>query len=273
MAYGKKYIKKSVTKKTYTKKAKSTGPSMAAQIKSLASRVARLTKVAINRIQYRNNGTLAMSTVTGVGASYDARALFKFANWTRVFGTDADDEVNKVCLIRGLTGRLRMASTEPSARQYSVWVVSLKDNASELLTAGTGELATLVDGTHYIGGGSDVLLNLKFFKVHYCKRHTAGTTDMYKTAYGTGSGSVANAPAIQAITTNATDNNRLMNFILKLGKGIRVSNPAGDWKAGGYPKDPSQNYYLLTFASPDANSDFESPQLFYDTLATVEVSG
>jgi len=267
---GKKYVKK-VTTKTYKKKAgakKTSG--MGAELMKLKRQVARLTKVAINKIQYTRNFNFDLTNVAGT-PSYASYNLMQFSNWTRVFGTDADDEVNKNCLIRSCVARTWLATNEPDARQYSTWVVQLKDNGSELLinnaTVGTpGNLGPLVSGTHYVNTGSEVLLNLKYFKVLYHRARHTGIFPSDKAAVGT-------AGAVQNISTVGEDMNQLGRFKINLGRGIRVSNPSGDWKAGLYPKDPSQNYFYLCFWSGDSSLDGQSAAMYVDTLLGVEVSG
>ncbi len=122
----------------------------------LKRQVSRLTRVAINKIQYQYDFSQIMSTGAGL-PGYLATPLFKFNSWTRIFGTDADDEANKQALIRSVTGRWQLATNEPDNRTYSLWIVSLKDNASDLLEVGTGNLLPLTAGTHYIGDSDRVL--------------------------------------------------------------------------------------------------------------------
>jgi|688.fasta_scaffold262637_2 hypothetical protein len=240
---------------------------MGAELAKLKRQVSRLTKVAINKIQYQLSFSQNMTNATGTN-DYAARNLVKFTDWTRIFGTDADDEVNKQALIKSITGRWQMATNEPDNRTYSIWVVSLKDNASELLGAGTGDLAPLVSGTHYIGDSDRVLLNLKYFNVHYHRVRHAGVLPQSKPAGPSGAG------AVQNISTNGQDSIQLGSFSIRCGKyGMKVLNPKGDWKAGGYPRDPSQNYYFLNFFSGDSSVDLEYPGMYVNTLAQVEVSG
>jgi hypothetical protein len=239
---------------------------MGAELAKLKRQVSRLTKVAINKIQYQYAFDYLMSNAPGTD-SYAANALLKFSNWTRIFGTDTDDEVNKQCLVKSISARWQMFSNEPDARTYSVWVVSLKDQASELLTSGTGELGSLIQGTHYIGVGSEVLLNLKYFNVHYHRARHSGIYPALKSATGT-------AGAVQNISTVGEDQMQLGRFSIRCGKyGLKVLNPKGDWRAGIYPKDPSQNYYFINFWSGDSTLDVEVPNMKVNSLIQVEVSG
>lgn len=261
-----KYTKK-VTKKVYKKKPAKKTSGMNLELLKLKRQVARLTKVAINKIQYRTAFNMNCYDVAGL-ANYQARNLVKFSDWTRIFGTDADDEVNKQAIVRSITGRWSFLTNEPDDRRYSMWIVSLKDNASELLTAGTGDLGTLVEDTHFIGSGDRVLLNLKFFNVHYHKTWHAGVYPMSKAA------GPSSSAAVQNIPNTGTDSIKQGRYSIKCGKaGMKVLNPKGDWKAQGYPRDPSQNYFLLTFWSGDSIADVEYGTVYTHNLYQVEVSG
>jgi len=243
---------------------------VAAEVMKLKRQVARLTKVAINRIQYSQAANFQLATALGLD-SYVAHPLLKFDNWSRVFGTDADDEVNKQCVIKSQKCNWRFVTFEPDARQYSIFVVSLKDNGSELLndvaSGSPGTLATLTPGTHYTSSADQTLLNLNYFNIHYHKKFTAGVVNMSKVASGT-------AGALQNIPNNGIDTLRLGSWNLKFGlRGMQVKNPSGDWRAGIYPKDPSKNYFALTFWAGDSIADLEVPYLSFQTLTQVDVSG
>lgn len=201
-------------------------------------------------------------------ASYQATPLFKFNNWSRVFGTDADDETQKKAVIRTLAARWQAVTTEPDNRQYAMFVVSLKDEASDLLST-SGTLNTLTQGTHYsdpAGSGSGTLLNLKLFNIHYHKTFKFGVYPQVKAA-------VAPAGAVQNIGMTSNDSTRFGKFNLRLGaNGIRILNPTGDWKAGVYPKDPSKNYFVLTFWQGDSTLDAEAGSMAINWIAGVDAS-
>lgn len=266
MAFGKKYVKKTTIKKVY-KKRPAMGKGVSAQVARLTRQVARLSAVAIQKIQYRQLTLANLNSALGLD-SYVATPLMKYSNWARVFGNDADNEAGNKAVIRSMSIPWRFQTNEPDNRQYTIFVVSLKDNASDLLNSTTslGDLNTLVQDTHYSSSADRTLLNLKYFNVHYQKKFTAGVYPMNKNAVGT-------AGAVQNIPEGGIDTQRLGKINLKFGKnGIRVSNPAGDWKANGYPRDPSQNYYILTFWSGDSSADSEWGSIQYDALTAVEVS-
>lgn len=236
-------------------------------VRKLARDVSKLKAVAMNRISYQGTDSFEGASAAGL-FDYRSTPLFKFNNWTRIFGTDADDESNKQCLIRKCAGQWSVDTTEPDARSYSIFIVSLKDEASELLNT-DGTLAPLTVGTHYSapfgGRGCNVLLNLKTFNIHYHKVFSMGTTPMVKPATG-------GAGAVQNISNDNRSTFRYGKFNLKLGRGLMVKNPTQDWKAGVHPKDPSKNYYILTFWSGDSNLDLEVPNFRYSWITGVDVS-
>lgn len=236
-------------------------------IASLQRQVRQLNAVAMNRLHYSGNDTFFCANATGV-PSYNATPLTRFSTWTRIFGTDADDETQKKALIRKCSLNWQITTSEPDARWYSVFLVSLKDEASDLLNS-DGTLASLAQGTHYSdpqGQGSGTLLNLKFFNIHYHRRFSLGVQPQVKAA-------VAPAGAVQNIGMTTKDSTRIGKANIVYGKnGIRVLNPSGDWKAGVFPKDPSKNYYFLTFWSGDSTLDVEVPQMYVQWLTSVDAS-
>jgi hypothetical protein len=114
--------------------------------------------------------------------------------------------------------------------------------------------------------GSGVLLNMKFFNIHYHRRFQLGVVPQVKAA-------VSPAGAVQNIGMTSKDSTRIGYTNQVFGKnGISVRNPAGDWKAGVYPKDPSKNYYFLTFWSGDSSVDTEVPTMYLQWLTSVDAS-
>lgn len=257
---GKKYIKK-VTKKTYVKKA---GPSsaMAALSRQVAA-LARVQRSTTSKVMY-NQGVSVLPLGNVLADGYRVDPLTNFGSWNRTFGTDADDEQGKRAMIRNTNCQWVINSNESDPVGISMFVVSIKKVGSDLLSGGA--LGTLTNGTHYVGNGSKVLLNLNYFKLHYVKRFIQG-------AYSTNRIALGSAPAVQSIPSETQSLSKMGKFNLKynMGKGLAVQNPSGDWKAGGYPKSDTQNYFLLTFTD-NSTTDLESPYLSYQAVHTVEVS-
>lgn len=250
------------TSKWVPKKARS----ISTKVQALTKAVSRLNHVSMNRIMYSQNQTGTLGNATGA-SGYVSFPLLKFSGWTRTFGTDLDDESNKQCLIRSINCPYTLTTNEPDDRYYSVWCVSLKDEANELLNT-DGTLANLTQGTHYVSDASNTLLNLKYFTVHYHRKFTTGVVAMNKAA-----GVVTSAPAVQNVPVSGRDAMKLGTIKINFGKsGLFVKNPAGDWKAGNYPKDPSKNYFVLCFYSGESTADLEYGAIYLNQLASVDVS-
>lgn len=236
-------------------------------VAALAKKVAALStkqRRLVSKVMYtRGLGITALGNVAGDG--YRADTITRFADWSRIFGTDADDEQGKRCLIKNSNIQWTINTSEQEPIGISMFVVSLKNVGSELLDA-SGNLATLVNGTHYVGNGSKVLLNMNYFNIHYVKRWQQG-------AYRTLRPVAGSAPAVQSIAGETASLCKSGKVSLKYngGKGLAVQNPSGDWKAGIFPKSDTQNYFMLTYTD-NSVSDVASPFLSYTMVHTVEVS-
>lgn len=237
-------------------------PSVAALAKKVAALSTKQRRL-VSKVMYTQGiGPTVLGNVAGDG--YRVDTLTNFGSWTRIFGTDADDEQGKRALIKSSNVQWTINSNEPDPIGLSMFVVSLKSIASELLSG--GNLATLTNGTHYTGNGSRVLLNMNFFNIHYVKRWQQG-------AYASSRPALATAPAVQVLATETASLCKSGKVSLKYnsGKGLAVQNPSGDWKSGGYPKSDTQNYFMITFTD-NSTLDTESPILAYTMIHSVEVS-
>jgi len=233
---------------------------------ALAKKVAALStkqRRLVSKVMY-TQGVAPSSLGNAAGDGYRVDPITKFSDWSRIFGTDADDEQGKRCLIKNSNIQWTINTTETDPVGISMFVVSLKSIASDLLSGGS--LATLTNGTHYVGNGSKVLLNMNFFNIHYVKRWQQGVYSQLRPVNGT-------APAVQTLATETQSLCKAGKISLKYnsGKGLAVQNPSGDWKAGGYPKSDTSNYFMVTFTD-NSTLDLESPFLSYTMVHTVEVS-
>jgi hypothetical protein len=255
--------KRVVKKTTYVKRgAKKPSVNLAALQKKV-NQLALKEKSHICKVMY---GQANASVVLGnlAGDSLTTIPLTQFTAWSRIFGTDADDEQAKKASIRNVNMQYSISTTEADPVGISMFVVSLKSVASDLLVAG-GSLGTLTNGTHYYGNGNKVLLNMNFFNIHHVKRIIMGSQSIARPASG------AN-PALQNIPseTGSLFKKGRFSILYNKGRGLNVSNPAGDWKAGSYPKSDTQNYFWLIFTD-DSTADAASPTLSYNAVNTVEV--
>lgn len=238
-------------------------------VRSLAAKVNKIAKMEkdhICRVYYSQSDTLNLGTATGAQPSQIV-PLTTYSYWTRTFGTDADDEQAKKAVIRKSTTEWSIDSNgELDSVGYTMFVVSLKKNASALIDNTGALIPSFTSGTHYTGTGSRVLLNLNYFNVHYVKRRLTG--DIIATRFGANSAGAVSYPNMP----NKENFKGRIRLAYNKGKGLAVQNPKGDWKAAGYPQDDCQNYFILVFCD-DSTLDGVSPQLKYNTLHSVDVVG
>jgi len=230
-------------------------------IATLTKRVNALTKSTQSKVMYGQQGTVTLGNATG---NYiDILPLNRFTAWSRIFGTDADDEQGKRAIIKSTNVQWNVYSNEPDIVGFSMFCVSLKKVGSDLIDT-AGNLTGLVQGTHYAGVGSKVLLNMNYFNVHYVKRFVQGSPTIAPRGGGT-----------QTVTLNAAETSSLQKtgkFTVPYGKyGMAISNPAGDWKAAGHPKADTQNHFFLTF-SDNFTTDLENPALSWNVVHSALVS-
>jgi hypothetical protein len=261
MAYTKKVTK--VTK--YKKRSPASKPS--GSIVALTKKVnamAAAQRGTLTKCMYQQAATnLIMGNVAG---NYiDIIPLNKFTTWSRIFGTDADDEQGKKCIIRNTNLQWNITTQEPDGIGFSVFCVSLKKTASDIITS-AGDLSGLTAGTHYVGNGSKVLLNMNYFNLHYVKRFVQGSENVYRPVLGSA------APGVQSVPSETASLQKTGKISLPYGKyGMAVTNPSGDWKAGGHPKADTQNYFMLFF-SDNVTVDGQNPFLSYNAVHSVVVS-
>jgi hypothetical protein len=187
----------------------------------------------------------------------------KFTNWSRIFGTDADDEQGKKCIIKSTNLQWNITTNEPDPVGYSMFLVSVKKIGSDLLSG--GDMTGVTAGQHYVGGGSKVLLNMNYFNIHYVKRFVTGSESIARNAIGA-------IPGVQNVPSETQSINKSGKFTVPYGKyGMTVQNPTGDWKASGYPKADTCQYFWLTFCD-NATIDLQNPYISYNAIHNVVVS-
>lgn len=198
------------------------------------------------------------------GDYVDIIPMNKFTAWSRIFGTDADDEQGKRCVVKSSNFQWNIITTEPDGIGYSVFAVSLKKSASDIINV-NGDLSGLTAGTHYVGNGSKVLLNMNYFNVHYVKRFVMGSEQIARGATGA-------IPAVQNIPSETASLQKTGKISIPYGKmGMSIVNPAGDWKAGGHPKADTQNHFVLFFTD-NSTADGQNAFLSYNAVHSVLVS-
>lgn len=208
--------------------------SVAAKVKTLTKQVKKLNKVSYTKVMTTMNAT-STAAVTLPYFGYHINGSMN--NWQPVFGHSASDinTVNKAYINSYKLDVRLYQDSEADRIQYTAFVVSLKDNANDATTfdPATGFL-TLLDGTHYqtLGTNGRVLVNTEFFNIHSYKRFMMG-----------------GRPGDQS-----TPETRDLSFTI-VPKQKMLVNPRGNLflnSAFNFPKDPSQNYYLLLFNDDSA---------------------
>lgn len=141
-------------------------------------------------------------------------------------------------------------NNEPNLIRYTLFLVSLKDAGADSTTfdPATGAL-TLTNGTHYTNIVSDqVRVSPRYFNIHAMRRFTMG--------YEGSAGPTADTHSERRFVFKLTPKQKL------------IQNPKGNVFANGsflFPKDPSQNYWLLVF-NDNAGADLENNKIDVNTV-------
>lgn len=223
---------------------------LARQVRSL--RLAQRTEKST--LYYRNS---AFATIGNAAAdSIYVFPFFLYSSWTRIFGTDADDETQKWgCIKKTNIDLMFNTDNERAAVDYTIFVVQLtKFGHEELYDRVTGTLTTaLSNNVHFSRAGTNgmAFLSRRYFKILAVKRWASGTAGSLPTE------------------TISLRKRMYMKFNYNKGKGIMVTNPNGDWRNGLSPLAPNTNTYLMVFNN-DSTVD-ASVKLAINALHTVQV--
>jgi hypothetical protein len=247
------------------------------KVTTLAKKVNTLMKM--NKITNQTN-FYKQNWVSGIGSgpyifgtegalSIDQIALTRFSDWERVFGTQANDEVNKSCLIKTLALKMAIDVRNYNTRTpgFSVFVVSPTKLCDSNWDPALGIFHNIEKDKHYtcdfttdplkVEIGHDcqpdtVFLNLNYFKIHYYRTFRLGNADD---------------------NVNPTDTRssvKQMKFSIK--KPITVSNPSGDWKDLTSIADSSKNLVLLVFCNRTGYPALMNCRLDINELIGVQTS-
>lgn len=234
--------KKSVYKKSL-KPARQALPVLARQVAQLKREV----KGTSSTVMYSDVTGNNVAIGNAGGTNVYIRPLSQYANWSPIFGTDADDASNHSALWKKSNFDFEIdADQERNSIDYSFYIVSLtKLGMEELFTASTGGLAgplgitSLTNGTHYqqiVNNVGLAFLNRKYFNILHCRRIITGT-----------GGSVA-------YETASLRKRWYVKMSHNKGQGHRLQNPKGDWKSLASPQLAAQNMYVLIFNN-DSTAD------------------
>lgn len=234
-------------------------------VTSLASKVVKLqrdvraVKSTTSEVFYGTGGNSPVGNVGGTNVYI--QPLSQYSTWSRIFGTDADDESNHSALWKKTELDMEInANGERANVDYSMFIVTLtKLGQEELFTPATGGLAgplgttTLANSTHYYQALSGMTyLNKRYFNIIRRKRLVTGSAG--------------------ALATDTPDLNPRFQTVIKhnAGKGHTLRNPKGDWKAIPSPQVAAQNYYILIFNN-DSTAD-QSVLFRYSGVHTLQIA-
>jgi len=230
-------------------------------IQALAKAVKGLQRKNRSEADYINLRQIATNqNIGGAVATPYQLNLCNYVNMGFCFGTalsDTEDNrmVHKSFGIDGYVSLENSVNDEENTVGFSMYLVSLKDAATQIFSPATGTLV-LTDGvTHSDNGKGMTLLNKKFFKIHKSKR-------FFLSNHGT----ALAQPSAQ--TQYGTDH----RFYMKWSPNSLITNPSGNWQALASALDPSKQYYLLIF-NDNTTADLESPCISYSIVHTVKTLG
>lgn len=188
--------------------------------------------------------------------------LTRFIDHIGCLGTDnedlLDDKVKLLKLSSHINISLENVNNEEETTNFSVFLVSLKDNGGSMIDPANGFLA-MTSGSDYYQYSGWTFLNKDKFTIHH-----------YKHFQLTNYGSALSASAAQ----NKYGTNIDFDWKTPVNSIIKPNAPgagatAGSWKSNGYQADPSQNYYLLIF-NDNSSVDTEYPLVKHLTICTFE---
>jgi len=206
--------------------------------------------VAVNLSNFTtSSGTIA----TGPGFSCNPPAAHSFGTTATDLSCNrmTDKSISLKC-------KFQCTSSEPDNVTYSVFIVSLKDDANDgaLFDPVNGNLTMTADKEYTksptAGALSLVLLNPKVFKIHKSWQFTLGINGVAPTT----------ATAQLGMATQKT-----IEFKKKLGWDI--INPVGDvWQQCQSARDPSKQLYMLIF-NDDTYLDVQAQRFDLNMVRTV----
>jgi hypothetical protein len=248
--YGRKrYARKRPARKGVSKlvKAKPTAiTTLAKAVKSIQNKMKAKT-ITLNYQQVYSRG---------LSGDVEVFPLSKYSAWSRIFGAGADDETGNAMIHKGfgLDMYLSLENTinEPDTTQFTIFLVSLKDQARGFAFNNTTGALSLSAGLDYAITGGIVMLNKKSFNIHAVKRKVL-----------TNHGQALNLSSAQ--TQSGTD----FRCYMKARPNAKITNQGGNWAGLDCSPDPSQNYYLLIF-NDNSVLDLQNPAVRINVVHTIE---
>lgn len=252
MAFTKRPVRKAPARRRAVKKT-----SVVKKVATLVKAVKKLNTISYDKVALKMGAT----GLVNMSAPYYCYNITNGLNtWSPTWGTDASDlaDVSKIYVNSYKLDVRVVQGTEPDLTFYTAFVVSLKDQANDSqtwLNSSTGALVLSPD-VHYatIQSNGRVLMNPKYFNIHHYKRFYMG-----------GRAGDQSAPV-----------HRDMSFTI-VPKNKKIENPGGNifGAVSGrngleFPRDPSQNYFLVMFNDNSA-LDFENNNIIIGGIANVAI--
>ena len=192
-----------------TRKPARTGTVAIRKLQQDIRKVKREQRIEKSKIFYRNS---AFATIGNAAAdSVYVFPFFTYASWTRVFGTDADDEAGKnACIKKTNLDLMLNTDGERASIDYTIFVVQLtKFGHQNLYDPVSGGLNALANNVHYSRAGTNgmAFLSQRYFKILAVKRAITGTAGSLPTE------------------TISLRKRMYLKFNYNKGNGIMVQNP------------------------------------------------
>lgn len=250
------YGSKSKYRRRYARRGRSTVARLAkgktTQVQSLAKAVTKLQRQVRGATPILNYSQIVN---TGVTSDYLQVKLSNYSNWSRIFGTDVNDDTGNTMkhLAIGIDTYITLENTlnEPDTTQFTCFLVSLKDEIGGNMNQANGDLS-LVSNLHYTIRGGLVMLNKKVFNIHKVKRFV-----------------LSNHGASLAVSSAQTQYGVDRRFYWKIKPRKMIKHPYGDWKTSPCATDLSDNYYMLIF-NDNSSIDLQNPSCQINIVHTVQ---
>lgn len=236
------------------KTVKAIAKSKSTDIQVLAKAVTKLQKQNKTECEYLDYG-YSESDVPLVGPFYQV-ALSKPSGWSAIFGSGTNDAeanriIHKKIAMECRVSLENLTNNEENTINMTVFLVSIKDDASGVLNLSTGVLS-LFDNVHYYQRNGLTFLNKKVFNIHKVKRFTL-------TNFG-GSLDIAGAQSQFGADKR---------FYWKVPVNKTIVNAQGDWRSLVQVQDVSKSYHLLFF-NDNASLDGENPTMNLTAIHTLK---
>lgn len=231
-------------------------------VSKIDKKVTKMENMATVRPARCYYGISSSQDVGSLTLDYNYLSLTRFSDFQSIFGTDATDGQGRNATIHSFTidnyitlqnPNTTLPGPETAPTQFTYFIVSLKNEATSLLGS-NGLLNTLSNNTHYYKNGGLVMLNKRYFNIHYYKKFVLSNNFV---SLGTSS----------AQTQYGIDR----RFKAKVKCNRKVTNPAGDWKAMNFSPDVRDNYFALCF-SDSSLVDGEAPKWIYNEIIAMDVT-